>query len=224
MHSTLRRTTIIAAAAALAVGIGSLVAVGCEGDDSAVVPRSSVATATEDETSVSGAPTLTVAAAPLRVKLGRLAGNLPPSKRRPVVKRIGSVVDAWFAGAFVDGDYPREDFARGFAGFTAGAARQAQRQEAVTTNAALGSDLVEVVPTRRLVRLSVFAPHRRAAGATADVSLVLVGLRQDQSQVEVAVTGQLFLTKDSGWRVFGFDVRRSVGAVGAYARSKQDRR
>jgi 6-phosphofructokinase len=60
----------------------------------------------------------------------------------------------------------------------------------------------------------------RAAGANAHVLLVVVGARDDGSQVELVIRGELNLTPGSrSWKVFGFDLQRTVGAPGTYAAS-----
>jgi hypothetical protein len=88
----------------------------------------------------------------------------------------------------------------------------------VTSNVRLGPRWVQVVPTRRVVRLDVFAPGHRASGATAGVELVMVGVGAAGAASELVVTGDLYLTKtDAGWRIFGFDLNRSVGEPGDFA-------
>ena len=70
------------------------------------------------------------------------------------------------------------------------------------------------------MQLVAFAPHGRAVGATAVVQLVLLGLRADGNRVEIAVTGDLYLTRPGQpWQVFGYDLQRSTGAPGSYARA-----
>lgn len=171
-------------------------------------------------TAVTDAATLTVRAAPLAARLVRVAGHLSDRQGRSVLKRLTRVVRSWLDGGFVAGAYPRDDFSAAFTRFTPGAARLAGRQQRITTNAALGPDLVQLVPTRRAVGFSIFAPHRRAAGATADVRLVLLGIRADRSEVEVGVSGQLYLTREKGWRVFGLNLQRTVGAPGTHDRDR----
>ena len=93
----------------------------------------------------------------------------------------------------------------------------------LTTSADVGADLVDVVPTLRTVQLRAYAPHGHAVGATASVELVLLGLRAGGERVEVAVTGDLYLTRPGAgpWRVFGYDLQRSVGPPGGYARAQR---
>jgi hypothetical protein len=164
-----------------------------------------------------GSTTLRQRPAALDVEIARLAGALPKAAARDLNQRLGRVVATWFNGGFVAGDYPRENF-DGYASFTQGAARLARQSAGVTTNAQLGPQWVDAVPTRQRVRLFVFAPGHRPSGATAEVELVLVGVDKAGSAAELAVTGKLYLTKNTtGWRIFGFDLQRSVGKPGDYA-------
>lgn len=207
------------AATLVCAALGVVLLAGCDGD-SDDGDEGNRASAPVPTTAVTDATTLTVRAVPLAARVVRVAGHLPSPQRRSVVKHLTAPVRSWLDGGFVAGDYPHDDFSAAFSSFTPGAARLARRQERVTTNTALGPDLVAAVPTRQAVRFSVFAPHGRAAGATAEVTLVLLGARADDTEVEVAVSGELYLTRDEGWRVFGFDLRRNVGAPGSYQRGR----
>lgn len=187
----------------------ALLAGACSGDDDD--------SPAPEPTSQSGAPTLKQQPANLDVKIARVSGALPKADAKAVSKRLGHVVATWFNGGFLSGDYPRSSFTGYDAAFTPGAAKLAKRDSSVTTNAQLGSQWVQLVPTRQVVRLYVFAPGHRASGATARVELVMVGADEGGSASELAVTGQLYLTKTkAGWRIFGFDLQRAVGAPGAY--------
>jgi hypothetical protein len=187
-----------------------LLAGGCSDDDGG-----------EEETTSEpadrvGAPTLRQQPADLDVEIARLSGALPKAAARDLSQRLGRVVATWFDGGFLTGDYPRKNFA-GYASFTPDAARLARRDAGVTSNAQLGSQWVQVVPTRQVVRLYVFAPAHRPSGATARIELVMVGMDDSGTASELAVTGELFLTNtDNGWRIFGYDLQRSVGKPGAY--------
>ena len=185
----------------------AVLAGACSGDDDSPAP---------EPADQAGAPTLRQQPADLDVKIARVSGALTKADANALSKRLGRVVATWFDGGFLDGDYPRSSFS-GYDAFTPGAARLARHDADVTTNAQLGSEWEQVVPTRQVVRLYVFAPGHRASGATAKVELVMVGAGESGSASELAVTGELYLTKTSkGWRIFGFDLHRSVGAPGAY--------
>jgi hypothetical protein len=181
---------------------------GCSGGDDDSAPEPS---------DRAGAPTLHQRPAELEVAIARLHGRLPKPAVRRLTQRLGHAVATWINGAFLPGDYPRTSFA-GYASFTPDAARLARRSDGVTSNVRLGRQWVQVVPTRRSVRLHVFAPGHRPSGATARVVLVLAGVGRAGEVSELAVTGDLYLTwTGSGWRIFGFDLSRSVGKPGSYA-------
>lgn len=197
------RRRFVAPALALVVLLG-----GCSDDsDEPAAP---------DPPSQAGAPTIRQQPVGLDVKIARVAGHLPKAVSRDLRHRLGRVVEAWFKGGFLTGDYPRKHF-NGYASFTADAAKLARRDAEVTTNVQLGSQWTQVVPTRQQVRLFVFAPGHRPSGATADVQLVMIGAGSAGAMSELAVTGQLYLTKTAkGWQIFGFDLQRSVGDPGAF--------
>lgn len=175
--------------------------------------------------SASSAPTLTVRPGVLKVRLAPVRGPLGDRARTDLRRGVASVIGAWMTDGFAAPSPPRSDYSDAFASYTPRAVRLAREQRAVTTNAQLGSELVEVVPTQRVARVAVLAAGGRAVGASAEVLLVIVGARQDGSQVELVVRGTLRLTPTpKGWKVFGFDLSRSVGAPGAHAASaRRDR-
>lgn len=173
-------------------------------------------------TSESGAPRLVVDEGPMQARVVRVGGNLTDRERSQVRDNIARVVGRWLDAAYLGGPAGTGRRGTAFELFTPSAARQAARRADVTTNRVLGPELVQVVPTVRRVEAAVFAPDRGPAGATAQLTLVFVGAREDGSQVEQVVRGQLFLTATpSGWRAFGFDLRRSEGAVGSFSRAQE---
>jgi hypothetical protein len=172
------------------------------------------------EPSSSTAPALTVEPGPLEVRVVRVRGGLPKQRETALRRSLERSVGRWMAAGFTAGPLPRTNFSAAYATYTDGAARQARRQSAVTTNVSLGRELVELVPTRRVARVSALAVGGRPVGASAQVLLVVVGAREDGSQVELVVRGTLKLTPAGrGWKVFGFDLLRSVGGPGRYATS-----
>jgi hypothetical protein len=176
------------------------------------------------ETSASSAPILMVRPGPLTVRVAPVRGRITDRARNDLRRGVRRVIGAWMEGGFTGQSHPRTDYSRAFATYTPRAAGLARRQRAVTTNALLGPELVELVPTRRLARVSVLAAGGRAVGASAEVLLVLVGARADRSQVELVVRGELELTPvPGGWKVFGFDLARSVGAPGTYTAAVRER-
>jgi hypothetical protein len=63
---------------------------------------------------------------------------------------------------------------------------------------------------RRTAYLAVLAPRQHVAGLTAAVDLVFVVDRGDDPAQRVRLRGRLLLTRvDAGWRIFGYDLRRT---------------
>ena len=203
-HSKRRLT---AAACSLILGLGLS---GCSGDDSSPQP---MGPATSTPLSTAAGATLSLKDAPLVVKIRSTVGRLSHDRRSSVKASAGRVINAWLEAGFIGGDYPRSDFASAYRHFTVGAARSAKRDRALLTNVALGRQLVDVAAKRRAVKLSVLAAHRRPQGASARVYLRLAGVRDDGSVVYLSVSGDLYLTRTVGdaWKIFGFDLHRSVG-------------
>jgi hypothetical protein len=165
--------------------------------------------------SPSASPTESVAPAPesvpLKVVVTRVLGPLPAKDRPALEANVRKTLAEYVDGAFLAGDYPRSDFSGAFGAFTAGAARDARRDQAMLTNFPLGATTKSVRATRRTAYLSVLAPNKVAAGVTAKVDLVFVVERGDQPPQRVSLQGRLLLTRDAkaGWSIFGYDVHRS---------------
>jgi len=141
----------------------------------------------------------------------RVSGKLPDKSRPALEANVGKVISAYVDGAFLAGDYPRSDFGEAFGVFTAGAARDARRNQDLLTNRRLGPSTESVRATRRTAYLSVLAPYKVAAGVTAKVDLVFVVERGDRAAQRVRLAGRLLLTRNkaNGWSVFGYDLHRS---------------
>lgn len=153
-----------------------------------------------------------------KVTIGKVAGigrkntyrkRFRPSVR-PLEKRVGRAVDAWFDGAYVGVGYPRSSFSDAFASFTPAAAADAQAQKRLMTNWTLRNKISGVDVTARRVYLDVLAPGGVIAGATARVRLAFT--TSGRTDEKVTVTGRLFLTRNShgAWRVFGFDIAKGA--------------
>jgi len=215
-------------AAVLAAGMLA----GCPGDDEreARPPATTTTTTTTTETTRPRGgrvtePRLDRAPAPQKTIVTRVWGRWPARQAAPRTRRLeqqtGRAVRTWLDGGFVRPAYPTRRFDGAFADFTPGAAALARRQPRLTTNRALGPRLVAAVPTRRVVRVTAFAPRGAAVGATADVTLVLRGLGAGGRSTETVVRAQLSLTRTRGaWKVFAYDVQRSVGAPGSFAAAR----
>lgn len=174
----------------------------CSGDDE---PDATAETA-------STGPTISITqqSAPLEVALKEVRSDLSAEEKRQVTDAAARPIESWFGGAYL-GEYPRDDFAAGFEGWTAAAADLALRDQDTTSNAALGPDVVAVVADEQRADLYVFAEAGQAGGATADVTLRLTEQRESGELVKVAVTGSVYLTRtDAGWKIFGYDLSRKV--------------
>jgi hypothetical protein len=145
------------------------------------------------------------------VTLGRLTGKLPKEKRKKTRQQVGETVDAWFDAAYVGGDYPRNDFADSWPGFTTGAKADAKSDKALMSNQDIGSRISAVEATTRKVAVDVLAVKGHAVGATARV--VLKFSTEGEAERDVEVRGRLFLTHTpDGWRIFGYDVTKGAQA------------
>jgi len=136
-------------------------------------------------------------------------GKRLDSERRDRVKRaITEVIDPWFDEGFL-GEFPRRDYAAAFAGFTKGAAEDAQRRLDVLSNQAIADRIDSATATRRRVRVDVFAVGGRAKGATAH--FVLDFTTSGELEQPMRVRGDLYLAKNRGeWRIFGYDIDQAV--------------
>jgi len=190
-----RRTSTAAALLALALAAGACS--GDDGGDKAAVPPTT-------ETTAQPAPEVEV-----QSRVVTVAGKLPTRKRRVVARDVGSVVDLWFEAAYLGGDYPRTQFGDSWPGFTGGAQKLARQRKRLTSNYLLGDTIDGVTPVRKVVRVDVFSPDKRPAGATARFRLVYD--TTGDSARRVKVNGRLVLTRANGrWKVFGFDIARSA--------------
>jgi len=195
----LRRTgTAVALVAVLFAGAS------CTGDDS---PDDSPDAPSEE--TVQEAPEVQ-----LTTRVGVVTGKLQPVRRRALAGRVGTIVDAWFDAAYLDGTYPRTGFKDAFPGFTADAAALARRDRDLLTNARIGSRIDGVVALRKTVRVDLLSPGRHPVGATARFRLAF--RTSGDLERRVVVSGRLMLAKSRAgvWKVFAYDVRRSAGAPG----------
>ena len=139
--------------------------------------------------------------------MGSVTGQLPQEKRSKVRDQVAHAVDAWFDAAYVGGDYPRNDFADAWPGFTTGAQADAQGDKALMSNQDIGADIAGVEATARKVTVDVLAVKGKPSGATA--RFVLKFRTDGDVQRKVEVRGRLFLTPEAdGWHIFGYDVTK----------------
>jgi hypothetical protein len=135
--------------------------------------------------------------------------KLDAGHREHVKAGVNAAIDPWFDGAFL-GDFPRADWSAAFAGFTKGAAADAQGRDLdLLTNAGIADQIDSATATRRRVRLNVFAAHGHPRGATAH--FILEFTTKGSLAESLTVRGDLYLAKDKGqWKVFGYDVDEAV--------------
>jgi hypothetical protein len=138
------------------------------------------------------------------VTLQHVGKTLDAVHRAKVKDGVTAVVDPWLDGAFL-GDFPRQDYAGAFAGFTEGAAVDAERDLDLLSNQSIADQIDSATATRRRVRLNVFAPDGHPRGVTAHV--VLEFATAGDLKESMRVRGDLYLAKDKGeWKIFGYDV------------------
>lgn len=188
-----------AAAAALTLAV-ALATASCTGSDDSSDGSPSAPTASATEREV--VP---------QVSLGKVTGSLPAAEGDRLVSDVGDVVAGWVSAAYLDGTYPRRDFADVWPGFTKGAQAEAHRDRALMSNEDIGDKIDGIDPHKLTVRLDVLAVKKRPVGVTAHVYFGF-GTTGDLEK-QVRVKGRLFLTRDDGgdWQVFGYDVTK--GAV-----------
>ena len=204
MRTAPRRASAIAATL-LSVAVATT---ACSGDSSGdpTGPEGAPADGGSSATDPDAAPPLAT-----KATLGRVTGRLPKSKQSKVRKQVARAVDAWFDAAYVAGDYPRNDFANAWPGFTTGAKADAQGDKQLMSNQSIGTKISAVDAKTRKVTVDMLAVKGRPAGATA--RFVLRFATSGDMHRKIVIRGRLFLTpgKD-GWRIFGYDVTRARGA------------
>ncbi len=198
-----RRSHALAEAGVLLVLALAVTLAACSGD-------SSDPSARPGEPGISEPAGATDAPAPpveTEAAMGRVTGQLPQEKRSKVRDQVAHAVDAWFDAAYVGGDYPRDDFADAWPGFTTGAQAEAQGDKALMSNQDIGADIAGVEATARKVTVDVLAVKGKPSGATA--RFVLKFRTDGDVQRKVEVRGRLFLTPEAdGWHIFGYDVTK----------------
>jgi hypothetical protein len=132
-------------------------------------------------------------------------------RRERVKTRVTAAIDPWLDGAFL-GDFPRSNWSSAFAGFTEGAAADAEHRDLdLLTNAAIADQIESATATRRRVRLNVFSFKGHPRGATAHV--VLDYTTKGDLEEAMQVRGDLYLAKVKGeWKIFGYDVDQAAPA------------
>lgn len=189
------RSAVVGAAAVALLLAG---ASGCDaGDD--IGGEEDPAAASDAATDVPAVATVTT--------LQNVGKTLDGGTRDRLKASVTQVLDGFFDGAYL-GEFPRDDYAAAFAGFTEGAARDAQRDLPLLSSAAIADQVDSATATRRRVRLDVFAVDGNPRGLTAH--FVLEFDTEGQLEQSVRVRGDLYLAREKGeWKVFGYDVAQA---------------
>jgi hypothetical protein len=187
-----RSALVSAVAVLLLVG-----AAGCDsGDDVGGAPHAS---------SPSHAADVPAVATQTTIERGE---GMNAAHQAKVIDGVNAVIDPWFDKAFL-GDFPRNDFGAAFAGFSEGAAQDAQLDLDLLSNSGISDRIQSATATNRRVRLDVFAPQGRPRGVTAN--FVLDFTTKGDLAESLRVHGALYIAKDKGeWKVFGYDVDQAV--------------
>lgn len=189
-------TTVAAVLLVLALVLGA-----CSGggdDPGTAEPDHQASSTTADE----GPPPLET-----RARFGTVTGTLSKSGRRKLETSVVKVVDGWLDAAFIKGDYPRNDFRAAFPRFTRGARTDAYHDRKLMSNQDIGRRIDGATATRRRLWIDALVVRRHPVGVTARFALAFTTV--GALERKVAVRGRLFLTRDNGWRVFGYQVNKS---------------
>lgn len=189
---------------------------GCTGDPPPAGDRAEPPPSTPSPTTTGEVPSLRERAAPYDIAYRRVAGSLPRAKRARTLRFVTRPVRAWVDAGFVRGPWPRERFRQAIAPFNRGITPRARTDADLLTMRGLGPSLVEVVPRRRRVRVSMTAVRGRAVGATAHLDLRVFAVDDRDRRMRVQVRGDVYLTyvKERGWRIFGYSLDRWVDHAG----------
>jgi hypothetical protein len=183
--------------AAGAGSVGLVLALGAAGCDSGEdIEASPEGPSVDHGTDVPKVPTMTT--------LQNIGKKLDANRRARVKGGVTAVIDPWFDGAFL-GEFPREDYSDAFAGFTKGAAADAEGDLDILSNQAIADQIDSATATKRRVRADVFAFDGHPRGVTAH--FVLDFTTSGDLEASMRVRGDLYLAKDRGeWKIFGYDV------------------
>jgi len=176
---------------------------GCSDDDSSP-PDGKKPAETPSSTPSAERPITT------KATVGRVIGKLGEQQKVKLKADVSAVMDEFFDNAYL-GDFPRTSFDEAYQAFTRDARDDAERDVDLLSNAAISDRIDLATDTSRRVKLDVLAVQGRATGVTARFTLDF----ETTGQLERAerVKGYLLLAREGGgWKVFGYDVTRSVTA------------
>jgi len=196
-HAPARSVLVRWRLAVLAGSMGLVLALGAAGCDSG----DDIAGTEDDSPSDHGTDPPEVTTVTTLQNVGK---KLDLEHRTRVKVGITEVIDPWFDEAFL-GDFPRDDYADAFVGFTEGAAADAEGALDILSNQSIADQIDSATATKRRVRLDVFAFDGHPRGATAH--FVLIFTTSGDVAETLRVRGNLYVAKDKGeWKIFGYDV------------------
>jgi hypothetical protein len=198
---------VLGTALASVLSLLALVLSGCTGENEG---GQASAPPAPDATQTGSAPALRAEPASYDVAYGRVAGHVPRPRREATLRTLSRPVRTWMGHGFVDGPWPRDGFQAAFAPFAAGIRSTAMRDADLLTLQRSGSSLAEVIPVRRMVKVSVTTHRARVVGATARVDLRLLTVDRSEHEERVGVRGDLYLTpvEGRGWSIYGYDLEQ----------------
>lgn len=200
-HDRVRSRLLRPLAVMIAVVVTAVAFIGgCSDDDSSPPPSK------EPPESTGSTP----AARPITTKatLGRIIGRLDEQQKKRTKAEVTAVVDEFFDNAYL-GDYPRASFDDAYSAFTQGAREDAERDADLLSNAEIADQIDVATGTKRRVALDVLAVKGKARGVTARFTLDFE--TDGDLERKDRVKGYLLLADEGdGWKIFGYNVIRSV--------------
>lgn len=201
MRTTLGRA--VAALIAIAVTCVAIVG-GCSRSDEHKPSVASGSDSSDGETPGKPAkPPVTT-----QVVVGKVVGKLGERQKQALKDDMKKLVDGFFEAAYL-GEFPRKSFGEAYDTFTSGARDDAKRDADLLSNAAISDRIETATGVKRRVALDVLSVKGVAQGVTARFTLDFdtAGDLEQRDRVK----GFLLLDHEGGhWRVFGYNVLRSV--------------
>jgi hypothetical protein len=174
---------------------------GCSGDEPVAPEDQQEPTATAGSTPAKP-PIIT------KATVGKVIGKLGGKQKQRMKSDVSGVVDEFFDNAYL-GEFPRASFGKAYASFTQGARADARRDADLLSNAEIADQIDAATGTKRRVALDVLAVKGKAQGVTARFTLDF--RTSGELERKDRVKGYLLLVDEgNGWRVFGYNIIRSV--------------
>jgi hypothetical protein len=135
--------------------------------------------------------------------------DLDDDVRARMESEVSDLLAGYIVGAFL-GEYPRTDFAAGFADFTGGLADNALGEDIEALTVAGVEGVTAVRATRLDARVAFALDSRKVIGASAWVDFEFDVQAGHEPTTRARLHGRFSLARvDGEWTVFGYDLRRS---------------